>query len=239
MRTLSLIIFLSFSLAACMQQEDQKNSPEKSDKNTKQPTLQDTTQTILFFGNSITAGYGLSMEQAFPNLIQQKLDSLGWSFEAVNAGLSGETTAGGRGRVSWLTEQYEIYVLFLALGGNDGLRGIEPQSSKRNLQAIIDSVGLAFPDASIVLAGMEAPPNMGETYTSNFRSIYPELAEENDVTLMPFLLKDVAGEQKLNQADGIHPTAEGQRIVAENVWKVLKPVLDERKGKQENSGQTP
>ena len=180
--------------------------------------------TILFFGDSITAGYGLDMEQAFPALIEAKADSLGYSVEAVNAGVSGETSAGGLRRVDWILQRpFDIFVL--ELGANDGLRGVDPDHTRDNLQQIMDKVRTVRPDAQIVLTGMEAPPNMGENYIRSFRQIYRDLADENDVTFMPFILKDVAGEPNLNQPDGIHPTAEGHRIIAGNVWEILEPIL--------------
>lgn len=185
---------------------------------------QSNPKKILFFGDSITAGYGLEKSEAFPALIQQKIDSLNWNFEAVNAGLSGETSAGGLRRVDWMLRQ-DFDVFILELGGNDGLRGIDLESTRENLQNIIDKVREKKPDAKILLAGMQVPPNLGQDYTNHFREIYPELAEEKNVTLIPFLLKGVGGNPELNQADGIHPTAKGHKIVAENVWEKLKPVL--------------
>lgn len=183
-------------------------------------------KTILFFGNSLTAGYGLDdRDQAFPGLIRQKIDSLGWDFRVVNAGLSGETTAGGLSRSDWLLRQ-QVDVLVLALGGNDGLRGLPVESARENLRAIIDRTRARYPEAEIVLAGMQIPPNLGRDYATRFRALYPELAEAADVHLIPFLLEGVGGMPTLNQRDGIHPTAEGQRIIAENVWETLKPVLE-------------
>ncbi len=180
--------------------------------------------TILFFGDSITAGYGLDMEQAFPALIEAKADSLGYAVEAVNAGVSGETSAGGLRRVDWILQRpFDIFVL--ELGANDGLRGVDPDHTRNNLQQIMDKVRANRPDIHIVLTGMEAPPNMGENYIRSFRQIYSDLADNNDVTFMPFILKDVAGEPSLNQPDGIHPTAEGHRIIAGNVWEILEPLL--------------
>ena len=181
-------------------------------------------KNILFFGDSITAGYGLDSENAFPALIQNRLDSLGLEYNVVDAGFSGETSAGGLRRVDWILQQpVEIFVL--ELGGNDGLRGLNPENTKENLQGIIQKVESAYPDATIILAGMEAPPNMGSDYTERFRSIYKELAANNDVIFLPFILEGVAGDPDLNLADGIHPTAEGHEIVAENVWEVLEPLL--------------
>jgi len=181
-------------------------------------------KTILFLGNSLSAGYGVPPGKAFPELIADKIDSLSWRFEVWNAGVSGETTSGGLRRIDWLLRR-EIDVLVLELGGNDALRGLPVELTKKNLQAIIDKTRKAYPDARIVIAGMQAPPNLGKEYTSRFRAIYPQLAEENDAVLIPFLLEGVGGVPELNLSDGIHPTAEGHRIIAENVWKVLKPVL--------------
>ena len=183
-------------------------------------------KVILFFGNSLTAGYGLEPSEAFPALIQQRLDSLGYAYRTVNAGLSGETTASGKTRLDWVLERQPVDVFVLELGANDGLRGIEPTETQRNLEAIIEQVRTANPDVRIVLAGMMVPPNMGNAYTDRFRKIFPEVAQAQDITLIPFLLQDVAGEPDLNQADGIHPTVEGQKIVTDNVWKALAPVLE-------------
>lgn len=179
---------------------------------------------ILFFGDSITAGYGLDTEQAFPALIQQKVNSLNLKYRVINAGQSGETSAGGVRRVDWILQQ-QPDIFFLELGGNDGLRGVDPNNTKDNLQQIIDKVNAKYPDTKIVLAGMQAPPNLGETYATHFKDIFYELADENDVVFMPFVLEDVAGDPELNQPDGIHPTAEGHKIIAENVWDILAPIL--------------
>lgn len=181
-------------------------------------------QTILFFGDSITAGYGLDEEQAFPALIQQKIDSLGAEHNVVNAGLSGETTAGGARRVDWILRQ-EMDIFVLGLGGNDGLRGIDPANTKENLETIISKVKAKNPDIKIVLTGMEAPPNLGEQYTNRFRQLFSDIAEQYELTFIPFLLEGVAGDRELNQPDGIHPTAEGQQIIADNIWEYLKPML--------------
>lgn len=181
-------------------------------------------KNILMFGDSITAGYGLTEEQAYPALIQNRIDSLGLDHNVINAGLSGETTAGGARRVDWILQQ-EIDIFLLGLGGNDGLRGIDPANTKKNLITIIEKVREKDPAINIILAGMEAPPNLGQQYTTEFRSVFSEVASEKDVMFMPFLLKDVAGNDELNQADGIHPTAEGQQIIADNIWEYLKPQL--------------
>lgn len=183
------------------------------------------TKTIVFFGNSLTAGYGLnSTAEAFPALIQAKIDSLGLPYNVVNAGVSGETSSGGLSRIDWILQQ-PVDVFVLELGANDGLRGIPVAETKQNLQAILDKVKAKYPAAKLVLAGMQLPPNMGQTYATGFREIYPQLAADNKLTLIPFLLEGVGGEAKLNQEDGIHPTAEGARIVAQNVWQVVQPLL--------------
>lgn len=185
---------------------------------------QGNEKRILFFGDSITAGHGIDAENAFPALIQQKIDSLDWNFKAVNAGLSGETSAGGLRRIDWMLRQ-PVSVFVLELGGNDGLRGIDLDATKQNLQKIIDKVEAKYPDAKIVIAGMQVPPNLGPDYTEKFKELYPDLAEQNNATLIPFLLKDVGGNPELNQPDGIHPTEKGHKIVAETVWDTLKPIL--------------
>lgn len=186
------------------------------------------TKTILFFGNSLTAGYGLEgTEEAFPALIQQRIDSLGLPFKAVNAGLSGETTAGGKSRIDWLLKKQQVDVFVLELGANDGLRGISPAETYANLKAIIEKVRATNPDVRIVLTGMQLPPSMGQQYTGEFREVFTRVAEEEKVALVPFLLEGVGGVAKLNQEDGIHPTAEGQKILADNVWAVLGPMLQD------------
>lgn len=184
------------------------------------------TRTILFLGNSLTAGYGLNPGQAFPDLIQKKIDSLGWHFRVINAGLSGETSAGGLRRIDWLLTK-KIDVLILELGANDALRGIPLDFTRKNLQAILDKTKQKYPNVKIVIAGMQIPPNFGEKYTRQFHDLFPELAKRNDAVLIPFLLEGVGGVRDLNQADGIHPTATGHEIIAQTVWQVLKPVLVE------------
>jgi len=197
------------------------------------PATSAEAPVVLFLGNSLTAGYGLTAEEAYPALIQRKIDEAGYPFRVVNAGVSGETSAGGLRRIDWLLRQ-PVAILVLALGANDALRGHDLDATRANLQAIIDRTRAAYPDAAIVIAGMQAPPNLGADYTERFRRMFVELAEANDAALIPFLLEGVAAVPELNQQDGIHPTAEGQRILAENVWRTLEPVLrrvaDERKG---------
>src|SRR5450755_2531872 len=181
-------------------------------------------KTILFFGNSITAGYGVDPSEAFPALIQKKIDSLKLNYKVINGGVSGETSSGGNSRVNWILRQ-PVDIFVLELGGNDGLRGIPLAETKKNLQAIIDKVKAKYPGVKLVLAGMQIPPNMGQQYATEFKNLYPGLAEENRIALIPFLLQGVGGDPKLNQQDGIHPTAEGHKIVAENVWNLLKTMM--------------
>ena len=183
---------------------------------------------ILFFGDSITAGYGLNPDKAFPALIQQQIDSLGLNYTVVNAGLSGETSAGGLRRVDWVLQQ-RVDIFVLELGGNDGLRGLNLQQTKANLQGIIDKVIAKYPQSLIVLAGMEVPPNLGANYTLEFREMYVELAQENDVLFIPFILKGVGGVPELNLPDQIHPNEEGHRKVAQHVWGYLVNVLTSSK----------
>jgi acyl-CoA thioesterase-1 len=186
--------------------------------------IQPAPKVILFFGDSLTAGYGLSPEEAFPALVEKQLNKDGKANKVVNAGLSGETSAGGLSRIDWILRQ-PIDIFVLELGGNDGLRGLPLTETKKNLQAIIDKVKAKNPQAKIVVVGMMVPPNMGNDYARQFNSIFPELAKKNKATLMPFLLEGVAGNEKLNLPDGIHPNIEGHKIVATNVAKVLMPLL--------------
>ncbi|MEZ4988370.1 MAG: arylesterase [Saprospiraceae bacterium] len=179
---------------------------------------------IVFFGDSLTAGYGLDEEHSYPSHIQRKIDSLGLSYEVVNAGLSGETTAGGLSRIDWVLEQ-PLSIFVLELGGNDMLRGFDLSTTRNNLQAIVDKVQAKYPEARIIVAGMEAPPNMGSEYTTGFRNIFRDLASRNNLPLIPFLLEGVGGNPDLNLPDLIHPNEQGQVIVAANVWAVLEPAL--------------
>jgi acyl-CoA thioesterase-1 len=188
------------------------------------PAAAATKKTILFYGNSLTAGYGVEPTQAFPALIGKKIDSVGLDYTVVNAGLSGETTAGGKSRIGWVLRK-PVDVFVLELGGNDGLRGLPLSATRQNLQAIIDTVRSKSPQAQIVLAGMQIPPNMGTAYTKEFRELYKQLADKNKLTLIPFLLERVGGIPKLNQPDGIHPNVTGHRIVANTAWQVLQPIL--------------
>ena len=188
-----------------------------------------STRVLLFYGDSLTAGYGIDREQAFPALIQTRLDSLGWNYESVNAGLSGETSAGGLRRINWILRR-PVDVFVLELGANDGLRGIAPESTAKNLQGIIDQVKEKYPQVAIVVVGMQMPPNMGPDYTAAFRDLFPKLAKANHAALVPFLLEGVALVPELNLPDGNHPTPAGHRILADNIWDVLQPILAQRLG---------
>ena len=220
----SLLLFLLLNIIGC------KNETSTATENKQAPgsgtSTASKTKSILFFGNSLTAGYGLEdPSQSFPALIQAKIDSMNLPYKVVNAGVSGETSAGGNGRIDWILKQ-PVDVFVLELGANDGLRGVPSAETKRNLQAIIDKVKAKYPSVKLLLAGMMVPPNMGEKYAAGFRSIYPELAKENNMALVPFLLEGVGGVAALNQRDGIHPTEEGHRIIAENVWPELVKLLE-------------
>ncbi|MCB0525937.1 MAG: arylesterase [Lewinellaceae bacterium] len=219
-----LILGLLASLISC--ESNENNTGEKKDTLSTEQTqsVNASVKSIVFFGNSLTAAYQLSPEQGFPALIQQKIDSLGLPYKCVNAGLSGETTADGVNRIDWVLQQ-PMDVFVLELGPNDALRGLPLDESIKNLQMIIDRVKAARPECKLVIAGMLAPPNLGAHYTNAFRDMYPELAKKNGAKLVPFLLENVAGIRELNLEDGIHPNVEGQKIVAENVWTVLKEVL--------------
>ena len=207
-----------------------KNTAEKTPTQTapqkavEKPVVQ--KKIIVFFGNSLTAGYGLEdVNRGFVSLIQNRIDSLNLPYQCINAGLSGETTAGGAGRVAWIIDQQPVDIFILELGGNDALRGISPSSSLQNLQNIIDKVKKRHPSVKIVLAGMEAPRNMGKSYIKAFHDIYPTLAKKNNLPLIPFILENVGGVKELNQSDGIHPTVQGNTIIAETIWTTLKPIL--------------
>jgi acyl-CoA thioesterase-1 len=228
MRILFLLsCFFFLTLTTSCGESNSKNSTTQIYKEQACDSLQTKSskdKVILCFGNSITAGMGLNIEEAFPAVIQNRLDSFGLPYQVVNAGLSGETTASGKNRVSWVLNQ-KVDIFLLELGANDGLRGIPLNETRNNLQAIIDIVREKNPDTQIILAGMQMPPNLGEDYTTEFKNIFSELADKNDIKLIPFLLENVAGIPELNQQDGIHPTIEGQNIVAENVWAVLEDLL--------------
>jgi acyl-CoA thioesterase-1 len=182
-------------------------------------------QRILFFGDSLTAGYGIDPDQAYPALIQQKIDAAALGAKVVVGAVSGDTTAGGLRRIDWMLRQ-PVDLLVLALGANDGLRGIDPAATEANLQVIIDKVRAKYPAAKIVIAGMRLPPSLGLDYTETFAAIFPRLADVNQAELIPFLLEGVGGSIELNLSDRIHPNAAGHEVLAANVWQHLKPLVD-------------
>lgn len=224
LRNLFLLVLLISCSQASESNSDQSSSTEtKSESEPAQAEVTDE-KVILFFGNSITAGYQLDMDQAFPALIQKRIDSLGLNYKTINAGLSGETSAGGQSRIGWVLRTIPD-IFFLELGANDGLRGLPLDETVKSLQAIIDAVKKENPDVKVIIAGMMVPPNLGDDYTNQFKNIFPDLAKKNDAIYIPFLLEGVAGIPELNLSDGIHPTPEGHEIVAETVWQHLFPIL--------------
>jgi acyl-CoA thioesterase I len=218
-----LMVLVAIFSAACKENTSSASLSKVTDSISEEN--QKPKKSILFYGNSLTAGYGIEPEDAFPGLIAKRLDSLGYDFNVINGGLSGETTAGGLRRLDWFLE--EIPGLFvLELGGNDGLRGIPAEESKKNLKEIIQKVKSKSPKTRILLAGMQIPPNMGNAYTNNFQKIYPEIAQEENVPLIPFLLEGVAGNPELNLKDGIHPTEKGHLIILETLWPFILQEID-------------
>ncbi|GDY19756.1 hypothetical protein LBMAG56_11010 [Verrucomicrobiota bacterium] len=183
-------------------------------------------RTVVILGDSLAAGYGVDSSEAFPALLQQKVTAAGLPFKIVSAGVSGDTTAGGLRRLDWVLNR-PVDVLLIELGGNDGLRGLAPEATRTNLQQIIDKTRAQRPDARFIIAGMQLPPNLGEEYIRQFERIFPEVAKANGAALIPQLLAGVGGDPKLNLPDRIHPTPAGHKLVAETVWKVLRPVLEE------------
>lgn len=218
-----LFLFAGLFFFACQLTTDKPKTEQTTTNN--QPTTV-AKKNILFFGNSLTAAYGLDdVSKGFVGLMQSRIDSLKLPYRCINAGLSGETTAGGSERVEWVISQQPVDIFVLELGGNDALRGLKTEESIKNLQSIIDKVKAKYPSVQIVLAGMEAPRNMGKTYTDAFHNIYPSLAAKNKLTLIPFILEGVGGVPELNQKDGIHPTEEGNKIIVETLWKTLQGLL--------------
>lgn len=215
-----LLALVSLALAC----QGEKPAPPSAGGATRSQPATTSRPRIVFLGTSITAGLGLDPSQAYPALVQERLDSLGLDYQVINAGVSGETSAGALQRIGWLLRQQPA-IMVIETGANDGLRGQDPAAIKANIQAIIDSVRNQSPATRLVLAGMQALPNLGAGYGRNFVAIYPELARTNRLPFIPFILDGVGGIDSLNQADGIHPTPAGQRIVANNVWRVLEPLL--------------
>ena len=191
------------------------------------PQPQPDVQKILFLGTSLTAGYGVGADNAFPAVIQQKLDSAELPFRVINSGLSGETSAGGVRRIEWSLQQ-PVDVLVLELGANDGLRGLPTAQLETNLDSILALTRARYPEAAFIIAGMRAPPNLGPQYTSAFSAVFDSVADKYDAVLIPFLLEGVAGNAELNQEDGIHPTRAGHERIAGTVWNALLPVLRKR-----------
>jgi acyl-CoA thioesterase-1 len=222
-----LLALLVAAACACGKgdgEHTQRQAPAPAAEAPQDPTAPPARPRIVVLGDSLTAGYGLLESQAYPTLLQQRIDTDGYEYEVVNAGVSGDTTAGGLRRLDWALEG-NVRVLVVALGGNDGLRGLAVPEMKRNLTTIVQRAkekGIA-----VILAGMEAPPNFGQEYATAFRQAFREVALEQRVTFIPFLLQNVAGRSELNQGDGIHPNVEGAAIVADTVWNVLRPMLDQ------------
>jgi acyl-CoA thioesterase I len=223
MQLFAKVIAALFFVGACRAGGDSDSASGTSESASVDST-RSAPKRVLFVGTSLTAGLGLEPEEAYPALIRRRIDSLGLPYRVDNAGYSGETSAGALRRIDWLVRE-PVDVLVLETGANDGLRGLSVDSMRANIQTIIDRVRAASPQARILLVGMEAPPNLGTRYTSEFRKVFPELAERNGAAFLPFLLVGVAAVDSLNQGDGIHPNAAGSRRLAENVWAALRPLL--------------
>lgn len=217
--------FLLFGMVMISCSEKKTETAQTEVISEKATETETDEKLILFFGNSLTAAYGIDQEDGFAGLTQKRIDSLGLDYKVINGGLSGETTAGGLSRLDWFLED-EPAIFILELGGNDGLRGIKVSESKSNLLKMIDKVRAKFPDTKIILAGMQIPPNMGQEYAGEFTDMYPEVAEEKNVTLIPFLLENVGGIPELNLPDGIHPTEEGHKIVFETIWPYVEKEIN-------------
>jgi acyl-CoA thioesterase-1 len=214
------ILFIMFLSTGCFTVNNESQEATEEVVNTEVKNR----RNILFFGNSITAAYGIDPSLGFVNLIQQKIDTLGLNYRCINAGNSGETTTGGLERLEWVLAQ-PISILVLELGANDALRGIDPELSKANLKRIILQFREANPQGKVLLLGMKSPPSMGIEYTLKFDPIYEQLATELSLARVPFVLQGVAGNPDLNLPDGLHPNEEGQLIIADNIWSVLSPML--------------
>ncbi|MCA1761880.1 MAG: arylesterase [Cryomorphaceae bacterium] len=227
-RLFSASLILSCILLACGENENREKTSVTSQSAKSETDEKNRSEkgVVLFFGNSLTAGYGVEADESFPALIQKRIDSLGLPYTIVNAGISGETTATGLNRIDWVLDQQNISIFVLELGANDGLRGLPPEQTKDNLKAIISTVREKQPSAEIILAGMMVPPSMGQEYGKKYNRIFPEIAKEAEVDLIPFLLDNVGGIDSLNQDDGIHPNPAGNKIVVENVWSVLSGKLN-------------
>jgi acyl-CoA thioesterase-1 len=240
-RTDVLVLGVSLAVAVTLSgcdsgQRDRSNGtspaapPATTTSAPESAAARDDTPRIIFLGDSLTAGLGLDIERSYPSLIEARLKEAGYDYAVVNAGVSGDTSAGGLRRLEWALGEGNPKVLVVALGGNDGLRGLPPAELEKNLAAIIEEA--QGRDVTVILAGMEAPPNFGADYTNAFREVYPRLARKYDLTLVPFLLQGVAGDPALNQSDGIHPNERGAQVVADTMWRALEPALEEeRSGK--------
>jgi acyl-CoA thioesterase-1 len=221
-KRLALVASALVAVAACGSRQEQQQPPPAHAPVVQQTARASTRPRIVALGDSLTAGLGLPADEAYPAILQQKLDAEGLNYEVVNAGVSGDTSAGGLSRLDWALEG-DVRILVVALGGNDALRALPPDELRQNLSTIVERAQAKH--VVVVLAGMEAPRNFGRDYVVRFHQVYPDLARKYNVALVPFLLQDVAGIDRLNQRDGIHPTAEGAEIVAGNIWTVLKPVI--------------
>jgi acyl-CoA thioesterase-1 len=217
-----LALGLALVCATIASARDEEVAPGSSE--VRQASDSDEQPVVLFVGTSLTAGYGLAADQAYPAVLQERIDSAGLDYHVVNAGVSGDTSAGGLRRLKWLLK-LPIAVLFVELGANDMLRGLDVEPLRKNLAQILLRTRAAHPDARFVIAGMRAAPNLGRDYGEAFEAVFPTVAREHEAALVPFLLDGVAGDPSLNQADGIHPTTEGQRRIAKTVWPVLGPML--------------
>ncbi|MEL6670613.1 MAG: arylesterase [Bacteroidota bacterium] len=227
MQKIWLSLFLLLLAVACSSENNQTaedNSQDNPVEGEDVTAVKVEKKKILIFGNSLTAGLGVEPEEAFPAILQTYIDSLELPYEVVSAGVSGETSAGGETRITWMLRQ-PVDIFLLELGANDGLRGINLEATRQSLKNILDQTKQAYPEVQLMIAGMLVPPNMGPEYSTEFQKIWPELADTYQASLVPFLLEGVAGEPDLNQDDGIHPTPEGHQMVADNVWAILKDLL--------------
>lgn len=221
-----LVLGLFLSVSCSNPEANEKPSQQKTELSpTETKSNKEPRRVILFFGNSLTAGYGIDTRDRFTSLLQARLDSLGYNYEVINSGVSGETSASGNSRVEWVIERQKVDIFVLELGANDGLRGIPTKETTQNLNSIIDKVKKAHPEVTVILAGMMIPPNMGPEYSNDFKEIFPKISKEKNTLLIPFLLEGVAGDPSLNLPDGIHPTPEGHKIVTENIWPILENEL--------------
>jgi acyl-CoA thioesterase-1 len=223
----AMVAVVAAALACANPDTGARSARDSSDiVSAAEPAREDARPVILFVGTSLTAGYGLDPSLAYPALLQDMIDSAGLSYRVLNAGVSGQTSAGTLAGMDWLLRG-PVAVLVVETGANDGLRGIDPSELRSNIEQIIQRARRQTPAPAIILTGMEAPPNLGQNYTTAFRNVYRDAAETYDLALVPFLLEGVAGVDSLNQPDGIHPTAAGQRIVADHVWQVLAPLISQ------------